>query len=149
MARSMKPMVRDTEWFPVTFRNWMDNFWNVDKFFDDDFVKGTFMPAVNIRESEKTYDIEVAAPGMKKEDFEVKIENGMLCISAEHKEEKEEKNDNYTRREFAFESFKRSFLLPENVEESDIDAKYKDGVLHLTMKKNKVKPPEVKKIKVG
>lgn len=149
MARTKKPVVREQEWFPTNFRQMLDNFWNVDKFFDDDFVKGNFMPAVNVKDNDKEYLVEVAAPGMTKDDFDIRIENGMLCISAERKEEKEEEDDNYTRREFAFRSFQRSFLLPENVNEENIKANYKDGILYLKMQKKTLKEPDVKRIKIG
>ena len=149
MARLLKPALREQEWFPVTFRRLMDDFMNVERFFDDDFIKGSFMPAVNIKDNDKVYEVEVVAPGMTKEDFNVRIENGMLCIGAERKEEKEEKEEHYNRREFLFNSFQRSFVLPENVDENNIDAKYKDGILYLTMKKTKMAKPEVKKIKIG
>lgn len=148
MSRSIKPVLRDPFGFPTTFRRWMDNFWDVDKFFDDEFVKGEFVPAVNIKDNKATFEIEVAAPGMKKEDFKVTVENDMLIIAAEHKVEKEEKEENFTRREFSYNSFRRSFMLPENVDAEKIDAKYTDGILHLMMKKTKVVEPDVKKITV-
>ncbi|MEI5579364.1 Hsp20/alpha crystallin family protein, partial [Streptomyces brasiliscabiei] len=86
-------------------------------------------PAVNVSETDKNYEIEVAAPGMKKDDFKVKVENGAIHISAERKEEKEEKQKNYTRQEYSYNSFSRSFTLPEDVKEDDIKAQYEDGVL--------------------
>lgn len=134
--------------FPATFRRLLDNFWNADRFFDDEFVKGEFMPAVNIKENKKDFEIEVAAPGMKKEDFKVTVENGVLCIAAEHKEEKKEEEENYTRREFFYNKFQRSFTLPENVMEKDVVAKYEDGILKLLLKKTKAVEPEVKKIEI-
>ena len=149
MTRTKKPVVREQEWFPTTFRQMLDNFWNAEKFFDDDFVKGSFMPAVNVKDNDKEYVVEVAAPGMKKDDFDVRLENGMLWISAERKEEREEEDEHYTRREFAFRSFQRSFMLPENVNDENIKANYKDGILYLTMQKKAIKEPEVKRIKIG
>lgn len=149
MTRSMKPMLlREPEWLPAPFRRWMENFWDADKFFDDEFVKGEFLPAVNIKDNKTTYEIDVAAPGMEKDDFKVTIENGMLCIAAERKEEKQEKDTNWTRREFAYNAFRRSFMLPENVDETNIEAKYEKGILHLIMKKTKEITPEIKQIAI-
>jgi len=148
MANLMKPILRDPDWFMTPFRRLMENFWDTEKFFDDELVRRDFMPAVNIKDDNKTFEIEVAAPGMKKEDFKVTVENGMLVIAAERKEEKEEKEVNYTRREFAFNAFRRTFLLPENVDAEKIEAKYDNGILHLFMKKTKELAPEVKQIKI-
>lgn len=142
------PMLRETGWLSTPFRRLMDNFLNAEKFFDDEFVKGDFMPAVNIKENKDHYEIEVAAPGMKREDFVVTVENDMLVIAAERKEEKEEKEDNYTRREFAYNSFRRAFALPENIREKDIEARYMDGILHLKVKRIEKPAPEIKKIAI-
>lgn len=105
------------------------------------------MPAVNVRETNDAYELEVAAPGMTKQDFKVKLDNNMLEISAEkeHREEQQE-NDNYTRREFNYQSFVRTFSLPERLVQGEkISAKYHDGILHITVPKTeeaKVKPPK-------
>jgi HSP20 family protein len=133
-----------------TFRNFLDNFWNADPFFTEDFFasRNKWLPAVNIKENDNNFEIEVAAPGFNKKDFDVKIENGMLCISAEKEETKEEKEKNYTRKEFSYNSFSRSFSLPENADGKTVDAKYTDGVLTLALKKTAAKKPEVKKIAV-
>ena len=120
-----------------------DFFGNLSSFFDDDFFPNRFMPgrlmqnmpATNIKENDTNFQIEIAAPGLKKEDFNVDIEKGMLTISSEKKDEKEEKDENYTRREYNYSSFSRSFRLPESVTEDDIDATYKDGVLKLIIPK--------------
>lgn len=135
------------------FRNWVDDFWGTDKFFDDDFfsspLRKSWMPAINIKENEIDFDIEVAVPGMKKSDFSIEVQNGLLCISAEREESKEEKETNYTRREFNYNSFERTFTLPENVNPDKINATYKDGVLKVNLKKLKVEKPEVKKIAIS
>jgi len=111
------------------------------------------MPAVNICESENSYDIEVAVPGMKKDDFNLNLDNNTLTISCEKKEEHEERNDKgkYTRREFSYSSFSRSFTLPENdVDVDHIDAKYEDGVLTINLpKREEVKPKPVKTIHIN
>ncbi len=112
----------------------------------------TTLPAVNILETENDYTIEVAAPGMKKEDFKVNLENNMLSISSEKKTEKnDEKKGSYNRREFSYQSFQRTFTVPENEVEGDkIAAKYCDGVLCITLpKKEEVKPKPAREIKIS
>ena len=130
--------------FPA-LRSMLDNLWGND-LSDEDFLKRNKMPAVNVKENEKNYEIEVAAPGMKKEDFNIAVDNGILTISAESKEEKEQKEDNYTRREFSYSSFSRSFSLPQNVDEDNIKAKYENGVLYLTISKIEETKPHKKTI---
>lgn len=117
-----------------SLRSMMEDFWNSEKLFDKAFVNQA-LPAVNIQENKKHYKIEVAAPGFKKSDFNVKIENGVLAISAETDKEESKTQDNYTRKEFFKTSFIRSFSLPENVAQDNITAKYEDGVLKLTLGK--------------
>ncbi len=119
--------------------NWVDHFFRDDDFFDSRWLaKKMTTPAVNIRETDKAFDIEVAAPGMKKEDFKVELKDGMLSISAENKMEKEEKEDGFTRKEFSFNSFCRSFWMPDNVRAEDIKAAYNDGLLKITLPKVEV-----------
>jgi HSP20 family protein len=134
-------------YFP--FRSLMSDFFDNDGFVFDKFFNNESMPAVNISESEKGYEIELAAPGMKKDDFKVKVENGVLVISAERKEEKEEKKKNYTRQEYNYSSFSRSFTLPENAKEEDLHAKYEDGLLRLTVGKKEAVASKTKEIPVG
>ena len=104
------------------------------------------VPAVNVRETNDAFELEVAAPGMTKDDFKVELDNNMLVISAqkEEKHEEQQENGNYTRREFSYQSFTRSFSLPERLVEGDrISAKYHDGILHITVPKTeeaKMKP---------
>jgi HSP20 family protein len=95
-----------------------------------------------VKEDNEAFRVEVAAPGLKKEDFKVTLDNGLLTISAENRREHEEKNaeGRYTRREFSYHSFSRSFTLPSTVEADRIDARYQDGILHLEIpKKEEVK----------
>jgi len=110
----------------------------------------TSLPAVNVKENDNEYLIEVAAPGMRKEDFKIDYDNGRLTISSELKEEKKQDDDRYTRREFSYQSFQRSFTVPENLVDGEkIHAKYNDGILHLTLpKREEVKPKPVKQIKI-
>lgn len=106
---------------------------------------GSNLPSVNLKETDSKIEVEMAAPGMKREDFKVEIDNNTLMISSEKEEEKEEtrKKDNFIRKEFNYQSFYRSFYLPENVDENKIEATYKDGILHIKIAK---KPGSEKKI---
>lgn len=104
------------------------------------------LPAVNIKDNEREFELELAVPGMKKEDFNVEVDKDVLTISAETKSQDEVSEDNYTRREFAFSSFKRVFTLPETVNEGKIDASYKDGVLKLTLPKKEEALPKPKRL---
>lgn len=120
---------------------WYDNMFadllGTDRMLTNDmFMEDNWMPAMNIKENDKNYEIDVAAPGFSKKDFDISIENGALHISAEKEEKIEEKEDNYTRKEFSYNSFSRSFTLPDNVNEDDkVVAKYKDGILKLELAK--------------
>lgn len=110
------------------------------------------LPAVNIRENSDEYLIEVAAPGMSKDQFKLNYDNGRLTISSEKKEEKTNKSDEkYTRREFSYMSFQRSFTIPENVVSGDkIKASYTDGILRIEIpKREEVKPKPAREIKIG
>ena len=112
----------------------------------------TTLPAVNVKESENDYTIEVAAPGMTKNDFKINFENGRLTISSEHQDEKEEKKKGqYTRKEFSYQSFQRSFSIPENeIDGEKIVAKYNDGILNITLpKRDEVKPKPAREIKIS
>ncbi|WP_299178618.1 Hsp20/alpha crystallin family protein [uncultured Chryseobacterium sp.] len=96
----------------------------------------TTIPSVNIKESPDDFEVEVAAPGMEKQDFEITLEGNMLTISSSKKNQKEESEGNYTRKEFSYQSFQRSFELPKDVvDEEHIVAKYENGVLKLTIPK--------------
>jgi HSP20 family protein len=137
------------------FNNFFDDFFSRDLFDwnDKNFTAmGNTLPSVNVRETENEFEIELAAPGMKKDDFKIELDKHLLTISSEKKEEQEEKDKkgNYTRREFYYRSFSRSFTLPAEVVESDkIEASYKDGILHIAVpKKEAAKPQPVKKIAV-
>ena len=119
-------------------RNWMDTTASNGNFYPT-------LPAVNISETNDAFQIDVAAPGMKRDQFNIQIDNYVLNISAEVKEENESgDNDHFTRREFHYGSFERSFTLPENkIDGERIEAKYVDGILHITVPKKeeaKVKP---------
>jgi HSP20 family protein len=99
---------------------------------------GVEVPTANIKETPKEYEIELAAPGLTRKDFKVSVENEMLSISAEKTEEKEEKDVDYSRREFSFNSFCRTFQLPENSKADKIDAKYENGILKVVIPKKEI-----------
>jgi HSP20 family protein len=128
-----------------------DDFFNRDLFnwgqsnFSD---TNTTIPAVNIKETNDNYEVEVAAPGMTRKDFKVELDGNMLTIRSERSDEQENKqDDNYTRKEFSYQSFVRTFNLPKDVVDSEkIQAKYSDGVLHLLIPKKeeaKQRPPRL------
>jgi HSP20 family protein len=140
------------KWNPNRLFPTIPSFFDVagwDEDFMSSFMNGKHLPAVNISETDKTYLVEVAAPGMEKKDFHVKVEEGMLCVSAEKEEKKEVKEKDYKRREYNFESFDRRFSLPENVDEKNIKAKYEDGVLKITLVKTAVKVSKAKEVTVA
>lgn len=116
-----------------------------DKFFDELFTQlpvatGKQMPPVNIHETDEAYHLEVVAPGMNKEDFKINLENGLLTLSFEKKENIEQKNYKTHRREYHYESFTRSFTVDNKIKADGIAAKYDNGVLKLYLpKKEEVK----------
>jgi len=126
---------------------------NVFNLQDDllDITGGPIMvPSANIIENEKDFRIELAAPGLERKDFKVEVDNGLITITAEKEEEETEEKENYRRREYSYNSFNRSFTLPENSLPDKIEAKYDNGILHLTLPKKQVtilKP--TKEIKVS
>ncbi len=126
----------------------LTNFLNADDFFNDDFfAKDSLMPAMNVKESNNDFEIELAAPGFTKNDFDVSIDDAGLHISAEKSSEEEEKEEGYLRKEFSYNSFKRSLRLPENINlDKKIKATYKDGILKFNLLKKeeaKVLPKKV------
>ncbi len=122
-----------------------------NEFFNDfngsDFRKWN-APAVNISENDKEYKLQLAVPGMKKEDFKIAIEENMLVVSAENKKENEEKTERFTRKEFSFSSFTRRFNLPENVDENQISANYENGIMHLALPKKAEAKPVAREISI-
>ena len=113
-------------------------------FFDDFFkpwnewmgmARALTTPAVNIAENKSHFEISVAAPGLKKNDFNIDVDDNMLTISSEKEEKKEEKDERFTRKEYNYSSFTRSFTLPEDVIKDKIEAVYEDGVLRITLPK--------------
>lgn len=105
----------------------------------------TNVPAVNIKENEVNFELELAIPGYKKVDFKVEIDDNVLTISSEAKSENGTKEGNYTRREFSFSSFKRAFTLPETIDEAKINANYEDGILRFSLPKKEEALPKPKR----
>jgi HSP20 family protein len=105
---------------------------------------------VNVRKDDDKYEIEVAAPGMKKADFKLKLENDVLTISSEKKEENKDEKNGYSRREFCYQSFQRSFTLPEgHIMTDKIQAVYNDGILKIELpKREEIKPQPPKEIAI-
>jgi HSP20 family protein len=135
--------------FPST----VSDLFNIEKFFSDALQlwdMPSTMPAVNVHEDETNFRMEVAAPGMEKSDFKINVRDNVLIISAEKKTEKKEEDKNFTRREFNYSSFRRSFSLPENVDQENIRAEYNNGILNVTIPKmKKESAPKVKSIDVA
>jgi HSP20 family protein len=136
--RVSRPTLFDSGWMEKIFNAPLDEFFNYGKVMN--------VPAVNVSETEKDFRLTIAAPGLEKKDFKVDAYDDMLTISAEHeKEQKEEKNDRFNRREYNYSSWSRSFTLPENCDFGKIDAEYKNGELRIAIPKMEIKAP--KKIK--
>ena len=124
---------------PASQRSMFDDFFNRELFNwgNNNFsASRTTLPSVNIKELEKAFEVEVAAPGMKKEDFRITLDGNMLTISSSKEDQQEEKDGKYTRREFSYQSFQRSFELSKDVvDDENIEARYENGVLRLTIPK--------------
>jgi len=121
-------------------RSYVPAYW--DDFFNDNFFNqlnsknsNENRPAVNVAENDGGYTIEVAAPGIDRKAFNLEIENDVLTISTEKKDSKEEQKQNYLRREFNYQSFKRSFQLPETIDQEQINASHDAGILTLILPK--------------
>jgi HSP20 family protein len=134
MVMETKALSKTAENFPVVFEDFFKP-WN--EWFDNNsfWGKNSKVPAVNIRDTKENYLVSLAVPGFKKEDFKIDVEGNILTISSEKEDSKEEKKEKYTRKEYNYASFSRSFTLPENVKQENIDAAYKDGILELTLPK--------------
>lgn len=118
------------------------------QWFDDGGLirRVTSMPAVNIAENNDNYMVTLAAPGLKKEDFKIDLDGNMLTISSEKEENKEEKDEKFTRQEYSYSSFSRSFTLPEDVKQEKIDASYQNGELKIVLpRKEELKKAAVTK----
>ena len=130
---------------PPFFPSLIDDFINTDWNLKVPSFSGT-VPAVNIKELDSQFEIELAVPGMKKDDFEIEVEDGVLSISSTQEEEQVNEKGKFTRREFSYSSFRRSFTLLDSVNPTKIDASYKEGVLLVLLPKHKEAQPQPKKL---
>ena len=132
-------------------RPWLRDFMDLENLFDGgNWLKPLekFVPAVNVSENDKNFMVDVVAPGFKKDDFKVSIEDDMLTISGEAKNKSANDDVAYNRREFSYSSFTRSFSLPDIAKRDSIEANYTDGILKLTIPKMAVKPKDTKTIPI-
>lgn len=141
-------LAKQGERMPIIFDDFFKP-WN--EWFDNGNLWGRTMnvPAVNITENKENYQVSLAVPGMKKDDFKIDIDGNMLTISSEQEENKEEKDKKFTRKEYSYSSFSRSFTLPEEINKEKIEAKYEEGVLKISLpRKEEAKKPLAKHIAV-
>lgn len=147
---------KTSSYYPV-----LNDFFDTDRFFNMPYFDGGLqsffgvdrskrLPSVNVHETEKAYFIDVAAPGLKKSDFKIEIADGVLSISSEKEDTQETQTKDYMRKEFSYSSFSRSFTLPDDIVNDNIEAKYEDGVLKIEIPKKEVTVTKPKKtISVG
>ncbi|MBS1616332.1 MAG: Hsp20/alpha crystallin family protein [Bacteroidetes bacterium] len=135
---------------PKAFSNMMEDLFGngFHKMFQDEPLPGTTHVPVNITETETAYQLELVAPGLKKESFKVSVDHNLLSISFDHQETEMEENNKFIRREFRLKSFKRNFNLNERIDASGISAQYLDGILYLSLPK-KVQESTSQEINVG
>ncbi len=117
-----------------------------DWFGGTNWTPKTTAPAVNVKETEADFMLELVVPGFNKEEIEIEVDKNMLRLSARHEEEKSEENERYTRREFSMSSFERTFQLPETVNEDAIEADYREGILHIRLPKREENLPKPKRL---
>jgi HSP20 family protein len=131
----------------------MPDLLNVDRWFDDildgGFTDSTALPAVDVRETEDSYLMEVELPGLTEKDVDVKLENNLLTVSSKKEEKKEEKKNGYVLRERKSRAFARSFVLPDEVDREKISAEFKNGVLSLAFPKAPAAKPKIIPVKTS
>lgn len=127
-------------------RSLLDDAWGLGMYDNTLYNDKKWAPSVNVIEADENFVLEFMVPGFEKEDFKIHAENGVLTVEAEVKKEDTSENAKYTRREFTFNSFSRSFTLPDNVEPEKIEAKYEKGMLKLILAK--VSLPEEKRLDI-
>ena len=129
--------------FPSNLND-LQNFFRFEDVFNGDFMEeDSLMPSMNVKEQKNNFEIEFAAPGFNKKDFEVTIDGNVLNVEGKKSEKTEEEEENYTCKEFSYKSFKRSSTLPESIDlNQEVKAAYKDGILKINLEKK----PEAKKI---
>lgn len=122
-----------------------------ESMFNDSFISDRMIsrvPAVNVSETENHYHIEMAAPGLKKENFKINLDKNLLSVSVEEQMQNETDNKQYNKREYAYNSFVRSFALPDSADDAQIDAKYEDGVLDIAVAKKEEMKRQVRQIEI-
>jgi len=127
----MYPKLKNSAFLP----GWTDSFFSSPLWSDEERNVGISIPAINVKEDENQFNIEVAAPGLEKKDFKIELNNNILTISSEKVQKKEDTTKKITRREFCYTSFNRSFTLPNSVKDEGIKASYKDGILDINIPK--------------
>lgn len=132
MSGNGKSLIRSSIFRPSALEEIMRP-WS--EWLEDRWPLSSHMPAVNVRESNKDYEISMAAPGLEKNDFKIDVNGTTLTVSAEKNEKREEKEDGYSRKEYNFKSFSRSFTLPEDILKDKIDANYTNGELVIKLPK--------------
>lgn len=138
----LKTNTRKSTWLPNSFEDFFPQDWVINS--------STSVPAVNVQELEKSFQLEIATPGFNKEDLSIEIDNDVLSIASVAKHENNQKENTFTRREFGYHSFRRSFTIPETVDAQHIKANYTNGILALTLPKRKEALPQpVKQIKIA
>jgi HSP20 family protein len=137
---STKSLVKRVESLPSLFEDFFKP-WNEFPGFNG-WARSATIPAVNIVDTPESYELSLAVPGLKKSDIQIDVEGDMITISSEKEESREDKESKYTRKEYSYSSFSRSFTLPQAVNREKIDAVYQDGVLKVTLPKKE----EVKKL---
>ena len=137
----MNLISKQTPFFPSLIDDFINNDWNVKV-----PSLSSRIPAVNIKELDSQFEIELAVPGKEKDDFEIDLDDGILSISSTQEDKKLDEKEKFTRREFSYNSFRRSFSLPDSVDHTKIDANYKDGVLKVLLPKLKEAQSQPKKL---
>ncbi|GGG29561.1 18 kDa heat shock protein [Dokdonia pacifica] len=135
-------------WLSGDVTDWM----NTDRFFADDFfTKSKNQPAMNVKDKEDHFEIELAVPGFSKDEIDITVENDILSIAASKSDEKVEEKENYSRKEFSYNSFERKLQIPSTVDQDqEVSANYQDGILKLTLQKNEVtKASQTRKIEIA
>lgn len=131
------------------FGGLIDSLFNDSPLFSTEVSRHFSVPAVNIKNTEEHFEIHVAAPGLKREDFNIELDENVLKLAVSKSNENEEKEENYSRKEFSFMNFQRSFTLPKSgIDTSKVEANYKDGILNIVLPKVKEEKQVVKKISV-
>lgn len=143
-------LVRFSSQMPSLFDRFLEN--DLFDWSNRNFSRtNTTLPAVNIKEDEDGFEVEMSAPGLEKDDFNIELNNNLLTISSEKEVENETQDgQQFTRREFSYQSFSRSFNLPETVEGENIEARYENGILKISIpKKEEAKPKPAKRIEIS